>query len=344
MAEPLSLSTTAVATAMQCMARYNYRNNLHLVTKPSGTSVALRRGIWIHSCLEAIHHGKGYGRLLTDLAQWALDNDVPAETVEDVQTQVTHIMAGYTRYWDDQPAWETLKPVASEVPLDLLLPNGDHLTCTVDTIVEWKGRLFIMEHKSTQRFPSADWRAIDPQTAQQYAVCKLTRAFDVDGIIFNYLSTTEPPVPHPLKNGSGFYAREIHTTAVAFERGAEDLAKVWSGTPDEFVAYCTAQRARMVQDGLFYQRAVVYKPDALVLTILRDVRFYFDLIRQAQATGIWPHSINLIRCDWCPYSTGGLCPLEMMRGAPSEMTRREFFMIETPESRREGRPLYDDAS
>lgn len=336
----LSLSTTAVSTAMQCMAKYNYRYKEHLVSQPRHTGVALRRGIWIHACLEAIHRGRGYGRLLTDLADWAADHGVEQEHIDEVQTQVTHIIDGYQKYWaeHERRKWT---PVAAEEKLCLPLPNGDALTCTIDTIVEVEGKgLYIVEHKSTQQFPDADWRAIDPQTALQYAICRATRKYDVQGVIFNYLCTREPPVPQVKKDGSGFYATSITTTSWAFEKGAEHLAAAGHfRTESEFVDYLGPKRAEMVFDEKFYARHTIYKPDALVMQILREVKAHMEMIRACESSGVWPHSINMLRCGFCPYSK--VCPVELIKGGVAQGLRDEYLAIETTDLYREGRVSYE---
>lgn len=348
-AGPLALGTTAVGTAMTCLKRYEYRYVDKLVQKPFDVGHALRRGTMIHACLEALHRGHSWGQALADMGNWQNDHGVDFEESQKLLDEVVLIMHGYESYWATNERY-TLTPVAVEEKLSYTLPNGDTLSATVDTITEYGSKgLYLFENKSTSRFPSADWRVIDPQTALQYMLATLN-GFPVQGIIFNYLSTATPPIPQVLKQtGKGFYAREIKTTSAAFEEGSQNLIREFAaryntsldGAEASVRDYLEEQRGRMVQDGLFYQRDIVYKPDELVMTIMRDVKFSMEQIRAAHATGIFPHSINQLVCSFCAYSK--ICPVELLKGGIARGLRQEYYTEASDDLYSEGRPTYDDA-
>jgi PD-(D/E)XK nuclease superfamily protein len=336
----LSLSSTSVVAALKCLKAWDYRHNLHLVARPDRVSIPLRKGIWLHACLEEIHRGRGWGHTLTQMADWATDHGVAQEQVDKISSEVVRIINGYLDYWKANERY-SLTPIAAELPLSYALPSGDVLTATIDTLVEYRGEKYILEHKSTQRFPDANWRTADPQTAIQYLLCKLN-GIDVAGVTFNYLSTAEPPIPQATKGSKNvdprFYATEITTTTSQFLKGAEDLGGVWRGTQDEFVTYVASQKDRMVNDDKFYLRETVYKPDRVMAEVLGDVRWAYEAIRLAEKFHHYPRSAEPTangHCSYCTYSQ--LCTTELARGGEASLLREQEFMIETPDLRSEGR-------
>lgn len=345
----LSLGTTAVGTAMVCLKRFEYRYIDKLVPKPPEVGHALRRGTMIHACLEAMHRGHTWGQVLADMGNWQTEHGVDFEEATRLSDEVVLIMQGYEHYWAENERYP-MTPVAIEQKLAVTLPNGDELSATVDTIVEYGSKgLYLLENKSTSRFPSDDWRVIDPQTALQYLLATLN-GYPIEGIIFNYLSTSNPPVPQVLKNtGRGFYARDIKTTTVAFNQGADNLIREfaaryqtsWDGAEASVRDYIEQMRPKFVQDGLFFQRDIVYKPDDMVMEIMRDVKFSMEQIREAHRTGIFPHSINQLVCGFCPYSK--VCPVELLKGQRSPGLRQEYYLEANDDLYSEGRPVYDDA-
>lgn len=242
----LYLSTTGFGEFATCLAKGNYHQNLHLVPKPNNISAALRRGIWIHSCIEQYHKHGDWFAALDGLCAFALEQGIDPDQIDDRRKETERIMMGYTGFYRDAPKWKVLgselhlewdtgatirkrvepAPYSSE-------PGGYKdvrvvLGCTLDTIVQDPTYgCVIVEHKSTGDIPPPSWRVVDPQTALQVFLAE-KNGFKVDGVVFNYLLTREPTVPRVKQNGD-FYADALNgqTSSGAFERASEELRRVW---------------------------------------------------------------------------------------------------------------------
>jgi PD-(D/E)XK nuclease superfamily len=323
----LSLSTTAFNDAATCLRRYEYRHRLKLVPKPPNVGIALRRGIWLHAALEEYHKGRNWLERLDAMRDWATEHGVDDDQVEALEREVYGIIAGYIAYWEEHgEKWEI---VAVEEPVEIAFPTlGLRLTATLDTVVRRPdGHLYIVEHKSTQSIPDSTWRCIDPQTALQYFVCRASQRYPVEGIVFNYLNTRKAPVPAVTTKGM-FAQRDITTTTYAFEQAIPQLA--WQSE-----AYVDEHRQKWVNDHAFYQRHVMFRPDVALRQTFLDVSGVVRDIRAAEQNGHFRRAFNRMICDFCPYAK--VCPVEFSLGRVAESTRDEYYMVETPDVRSEGR-------
>lgn len=357
----LYLSTTGFGEASNCLQKFNYHQNLHLVPKPNNISAALRRGIWIHSCIEQYHKHGDWFAALDGLCSWALEQGIDDDQIDDRRKETERIMLGYTGYYRDAPKWKVL---GSELHLEwdtgATMPDGRRvvLGCTLDTIVEDPTYgCVIVEHKSTGDIPPPSWRVVDPQTALQVFLAE-KNGFKVDGVVFNYLLTREPTVPRVKQNGD-FYADALNgqTSSGAFYRAADELRRVWhnldmkrdepkfkpdtesqwyqdEGVTEPYLERC---RAQMVNDGKYYQRFAILKPKGNINEALKDVMNTIAAIKQAEKSKHWRRSYHTINCRrFCFYSD--VCMSEMARGGRPNMVLRESDYI-IDEGLREG----DDA-
>lgn len=338
---PLVLSTTAYSEASVCLKRFEYHQRHHLVTRPSGLSPRIRKGVWIHRALDA--HGKGeyWMDALSECSTWAKDHGVPEEDRFAIFDECERILQGYFAYWEQHPRWKW-QVVTSEEPIEYAVSNSLTIRATVDKIVKWRGGLWLVEHKSTSEIPSASWRATDPQTALQYAVCALSGKYDVVGIIFDYLVTREPPVPR-VKNDGRFYAgtEKQTTTTAAFDSVIPLMKARYTDPnldPDAFIAsfaqYVQTMREQVVNDGHFFQRFEVYRPDAAITQTLRDVRATQEMILLAEKMNHWRRLNNIIYCQrFCSYAD--LCSAEYISGKESSLRQTDYMIEDLTD--REGR-------
>lgn len=330
-----SVSTTML-NDMSCFKRYYFRHVLHLVPKPRFIGEPLRRGIWVHACLEAFH-GTSYHAwqdVLSELVQMAQEDGLDPDKIQKIRGETTNIMEDYIDYYRCQSPLKLILPAEKEYAA--VVGGRVRLTATMDIpLAEWKGALWIVEHKSTGQIPPPIWRAVDPQTIHQYYI--LTRnGIQPEGILFNYLLTRPAPVPQVTKDGR-FYAKEITTTTRAFEQGADKIRAFWRDKGAAENRIIEPARLQMVNDSKFYAREPVFRPQASVIETLRDTAGKIRMLDLCEKTGFWPRNVHIMSCmRFCPY--GDLDMIEYLTGKVAEGMRQELFDID--DGRREGRTAF----
>jgi hypothetical protein len=327
----LELGTTLFNDGAICPKRYDYHANLKLVPKARNIRRPLRRGIWVHSCLEHASKGGLWEDRLAQLVDWANEHDIPEEDYEPIHQETMDIMMGYSAYWSRFPHLKP-EPIIAEQALTAYIKSLDvTLSATVDLLAKYKGHTVLWEYKSTMHIPPANWRAIDPQTAIQYIVAK-ANGIQIDGIVFDYLLTQPPPIPQVLKDGT-ISKRAITTTSVIFDRTAQGLDILPKASAPERDEYLAAQRVRLVSDEKFYQRYEVFRPESYIKETAKDIAGVVAHLRLCQERGHWPRAFHPVMCTrMCQYSE--LCSLEYMSGKPSLMREEEFDL---DDGTREGR-------
>src|SRR5215831_16071692 len=111
--EKLSLGTTGFNDAARCMKRYEYRWELGLVPPPRDVRPTLRRGVWLHRMLQLHDLGEPWQTELGSMGQWAVDQGVDPEKIEQAMTEVEHLVEDYIAFWstrEEAPGpWETVE-------------------------------------------------------------------------------------------------------------------------------------------------------------------------------------------------------------------------------------------
>lgn len=267
-----------------------------------------------------------------------MQHGVPEEHAEELHQECVQLLRGYFTYWAKHPdeCWESV--LAVEEPIRVTLPSGVILQATIDKLVLWRGRQWLVEHKSTSDIPSPSWRSVDPQTALQYAACLLSKKYQPVGILFDYLLTKLPPVPQ-IKNDGQLYATSLKsvTTTAAFALCEQEIREKWKPTAEypDAQKYIDLKRAAVVHDGAFYTRYFVQRPIEAIKQSLLDYREVCHAIDRAATSGHYPRLNNLLYCQrFCSYSK--LCVSEYISGGISQGMRDYEFERDNPDDR-EGR-------
>lgn len=332
----ISLSTTGFNDAARCLKRYEYRWVDRLVLKPKDVRPAMRRGTWIHRCLQLVDEGQDWRGELANMAGWAIDNYVEPEQVRELVVEVGDLVADYIAYWaghEEPPGpYET---VETEYTVKWCPKPGIELTSKIDCIKrDRNGRLWIWERKTTSQIPDSDWRGVDPQTMLQYIEAR-ANGLDVAGIMFDYVVTEPGAKLRVTQKGQLYKGDEDRATRLRQWIPVEDELRQ-RGASEEYIA---EMRVRTVSEGQFFQRYPVFRPDENARQTLADVAAVLRSINDAQAKAHYPRSIAVTDCRlFCSY--GKLCMHEYALGRKSEVYREEYTTAATDEVYSEGRSAW----
>lgn len=331
----LSLSTSAFNDAARCLKRYEYRYVDLLVPKPRDVRPVMRRGIWIHRCLELADQGLDWGVELGQMWKWALNAGVPQEDADKTYAETQELVEDYLAYWsghEEAPGPWTLE--GTEIPVEWSPKPGLVLSATIDVLKrDAKGNLWIWERKSTQEIPDSDWRCVDPQTMLQYLYAR-EGGLDITGIMFDYICTRPGRTPRITRTGRLYQSDEgMQTRARYFAVAEGEMRKAHQ--PESYVNEC---RSRLVADGMWFQRYPTFRPDLNAIETLRDVAQVARQVRSAHETGYFPRSVNVLDCRlFCPY--GKLCMREYQTGQISAAWRDEYMTTADQEQWDQGRSV-----
>src|SRR3954468_10067534 len=104
----LSLSTTGISDAASCLHKYEQHFVDRLIPLPTKISRAMRRGIWLHRCLQDHHCGRDWSLSLTALEDQATGWGV--EDAGEIADECLLYMRAYTQFY----ARDNWKVIADE--------------------------------------------------------------------------------------------------------------------------------------------------------------------------------------------------------------------------------------
>jgi hypothetical protein len=206
----IEFSVSKIKKWRGCQQAHDYKYVDKL--RPKKKAVALRRGTWIHSCLEAKDVGGDWTEVLKKLKKEEYEPLFLEEKAElgDLPMEVFRIMRAYQQTWAKvELEYETVR-----VEQDFMIRvEGTPfvLTGKIDRIMKQKanGKIWCMEHKTMAKgIPTEDFRMSDVQTGVYIWVMeKLApylgyKASDIAGVMFDYIKTKPPTIPDVLKDGS----------------------------------------------------------------------------------------------------------------------------------------------
>lgn len=323
--DSLSLSTSAFNDAARCLKKYEYRWVEGLVPLPRDVRPVMRRGTWIHRCLQLADQGIEWEAELDQMCRWAIAHEVEDEQVATLRQDTWELVTDYLGHWagvdDPLGPWQM---VDSEMHVKWQALPKLALTSSVDVLKRDRhGRVWIWERKTTQEIPDSDWRTVDPQTMLQYVECRKT-GIEVSGIIFDYICT-RPGAQLRVRNDGQMYKGDEQKSTRARHFKAVEAEMRAKGADEEYIEFI---RSRVVHDAEWFQRYPTMRPDENADLTLRDVRGVIRGIIDADKSGHYPRSINLLDCRlFCPY--GKLCMREYQLGRESPTLREEYTIVST---------------
>ena len=301
--------------------------------RPKDVRPVLRRGVWIHRCLQLADQGIDWIDELQAMQQWAAEQGIDQNEAFEMGREVNELVEDYLAYWqghEEPPGpWTTEN---TEVPVEWEVRPGVVLSATIDVLKkDREGRLWIWERKSTQDIPDSDWRTVDPQTMLQYMIARHL-GLPISGIVFDYICTRPGRVPRVTQQGRLYQSDEDMSTRGRFwARAEQDMRKRGQGD-----TYINLMRARIVSDAQWFQRYVTLRPDDNGMLTLQDVASMLRYIHSATERGYYPRSVNVLDCRlFCPY--GKLCMAEYQLGHRSEARREEYLVLQNEDNWMMGR-------
>lgn len=204
----IELSVSRLKTWRRCQVKHDFKYVDKL--RPKRKAVPLRRGSWVHSCLEARNEGKNWVDVIKQLKADEYDKLFAEEKAElgDLPTEVFRIMRAYHQtYAKVDLVYET---IAAEQQFMIRLGKTPFvLTGVIDRIMRNKtnGQIWCQEYKTMKRLPSEDYRLSDIQTTVYVQVLQYLAPYlgynpkDVMGVIIDYICTKPPTIPDVLKSG-----------------------------------------------------------------------------------------------------------------------------------------------
>lgn len=231
------IHVTERSSFRRCRRNWALRSLLRLrpVRLPAATNYWVGSGI--HAGLEGYYKvlcGKkpkgGTGNPIRAWRAWLKQNldleglwDEERAVVDEAIGLVEGILRGY-------PAWAAMQDkglsfVASEVEVDRKLPSGVTLRGTLDLVAfDAKGRLIVLDHKSSAQKPDLGWLELDDQMTAYLWLAEAgfkAKTPPSDGV-HNVLRKSVPTIPPLLKTGGISRAKSWDTTAEVYRQAVKD--------------------------------------------------------------------------------------------------------------------------
>jgi hypothetical protein len=159
------MTTTVVAswseidTYRQCPHKHDLQYKQRW--KREEAAPALTRGTAWHGVMEA--HYNRIGNLDPSIS---IEDAFDAIVDDETRDLIRWMYEGYTAFYGDDPEWEI---VAVEYPFQVWLPtltggrSRFKLKGKIDLIIRWKGKLYIVDHKSCKDLPTGKKLELDDQ-------------------------------------------------------------------------------------------------------------------------------------------------------------------------------------
>lgn len=217
----INVSQSKVKVYRQC--RRMYHNKFVLGLRRKKIKRPFMFGTIVHNIAEADFERQDWEEVLDKIE---LDHKKlfrkEIEMYGNIIADIRDIMTDYFRFWEGQ-----VKPIKhdgrrSEHEFRIELDDGLWFTGKIDAVVKAKGMRWVMEHKTFNRMPSEDdrWRSV--QAAVYFRALEEMGFQEIDGVLWDYVSSKPPNVPGELtKTGKVSQAR-IDTVPARILRWIED--------------------------------------------------------------------------------------------------------------------------
>lgn len=316
----IEISASRLKKWRSCQMAHDYKYVRGL--RPKRKAVPLRKGTWVHACLEARDSGQDWIEVIKKLKAEEYDKLFEEEKVElgDLPKDVFRMMRAYHQtYLNIDKEYETVK---CEQDFMIRIPNTKFvLTGRIDKISKHKstGKIWCFEHKTMKKsIPTEDFRATDIQTAiyiwvmEQIASYLNFKKEDIAGVMFDYIRTKPPTVPKILKNGTMSVAKiDCDRWTYTAELKKHNL------NPADYES-----KLKELDSNVFFVRIPMSRSTSLVKTVMQEV-LYSGIQIQAYSGKCPARNLNWT-CDRPKCEYRDVCMTELQGGDASILIKLNF--------------------
>lgn len=310
----MRISNSKIKTYNRCHRQYHYKFVQNLA--PNFTALPLRRGLWLHSLLEAYYITGDWKPKWKELAtEYDKFFDEEKEEYGDLPGECKRIMQSYVYHWKQEDSG--LIVVAAEEEVEVALPHGHTLVFRFDLIVEDEFGRWLVEHKSHRTIPTDDYRFLDVQAKRYvWGLNKIGTYGEITGILWNYLRTVPPTIPKLKQNGE-MSARRINTDYLTMRR----FLKQNQFDVDDYRDVLSRLKGR----NDFFRRERVPAPKKVVDRLVKEAVLTADEIERG-VQGI--RSIDT-SCNWCGFKAA--CIAALYGGDEAMILKNKYHVREKGE-------------
>lgn len=307
-------------------AEFKYAQRL----KPRLLGSPLKRGVWIHSLLEAYHMGEDWEKVHRKyIHEFQALFEEEQEMYGDLPSDIHKVITSYIWHYQKDP-W-----IFHEVEktLEAKLPNGVLYRGKVDAIVETQFGLFLVDHKSHKTLPNLDFRIKDPQSAL-YLWAAWENGIPVQGFIWNYIKWKPPTVPQLLKDCTRLYRVAVDTDYPTYVKA---IKKYKAEYPDKFkitldyknkAEYLKRQQYEFghPQTSSFFRRDILEKSKAQVERVVKENAYVAEVMNSYPFND--SEIVGRIVDRSCSYSCSyaDLCAVDLIGGDTARMIRQNYIV------------------
>lgn len=316
-------SHSELKLARKCSKAHDYKYNQKLKRrKPSRPAFI---GTILHEMLDAYtmakidpnYVGDPWKVLKKYEEQYAKLFREEKEEFGDIPQMATRIFEGYLRRWRR----DGYRYHASEVRMETDIAPGIKLVFIIDKILTLPdGRRFLMDHKFHRQIPGPEDRYSDIQTVLYFWGYnrEVSKADQLDGIIWDYGRMKAPTEPELLKNGKELSRRanidcDAHTYLEAIKRHGFK--------PGDYADFLKTLEGK---ERSFFERVLLpAPPKTMIEQVVEDARQTAVIRQELGRAGISPRDgMGKFNCKTCDFRT--LCEAEL-RGLDADFVRKRDY-------------------
>lgn len=299
----MKVSYSALKTWRRChnLYRYKYLEGI----RPKKPAKALFRGTLVHELLDSQFSGKSPRSIIRKYKKLDTDGEY-AELIQDCY----QIFQGYVEHYRNSP----MKIYASEISMEVPLPSKKNqwtFAFIIDKIVEDKGGLWLLDHKTHRNLPGGEERLVDVQLVlYTWGWNQAHPDRPLMGRIWDYLRAKVPTPPELLKNGTLTRRVNLDSTEAVYLKAIKDHGL----DPDEYQVELSRLREKSKD---FYRRVYIpLPPDPLVEQVVKDASLTAAELGKDRVRSLTP---DCKRCEFLD-----LCQAEL-NGQDGDFIRESYY-------------------
>lgn len=305
--DAIRISQSSIKTWRKCKREYYYKFVEGLERKHS--PAPLYKGSIIHEILEARINGEDWRQVMEEhLLEYDKLFDEEKILYGDLRNDLPIIMEGYDKKYKDEDLVYFEKDgkraeFAFSIPLDGKSIEETEIIFRgkIDAVAQdSQGRVWLMDHKTFSRIPDENFRFANQQVLL-YAWAMPQAGFPKpDGMLWDYIRSKPPAIPHELKSGGLSKAKSIDTTPEVYLEKIHELGL----DPADYEDILSKLEAN---EESFYRR--IYTPirESMIYPVVADL---LETAKEIQALAGVSKARSLDRhCSYCSFRS--LCQTEL---------------------------------